>query len=149
MFRKAFRNPEQIRGFLNSVATEPTAFAEHKLSGMGENNTVILSFAECACTDGQFNRLLNNRRAEIEAQILADVVKRLPDKNHPIKILSFGSGSLANEFVLLGLLVKAGYNNIEFAFVDTGYWNKEEYEKKIVMRKLKVLCMNFTNLLLP
>lgn len=125
IFQKATKDPKQTLIFLKSIGSDPTSYSSN-LALMEGNQTQILGFQECACVDGQFNRLINDRRAKIEAQILSDITNRFPEKNKQIDIMSFGSGNLANEFVLLGLLVKAGYNNIRFVLIDSKYGHYDE-----------------------
>lgn len=130
IFKRALNDASQTLGFLKSVGREPRAYMAYAQGSMGEAANIIFSFSECACIDGQFNRMLNDRRVTVEAGILSDISSRFPDKNQPLNIMSFGSGHLGNEFVLLGLLVKAGYNNIRFVLIDTYYGEQADRKRE-------------------
>lgn len=90
----------------------------------GDVFNAIYPFRECACCSqsGNFNRLLNQRRQNVESRLLDETIKNYPPSETPIlRYLSLGSGDLLPDMIAIGKLIKAGYKKIEVSLVDPVY----------------------------
>lgn len=94
------------------------------VSGFSLNTCLFPYLSECACTtSGKFNRYSNTRRADIENLFLAETTSNF-QKEQPFRYLSVGAGGCLQDFINLGKLIKAGFQNIEAVLVDTDFHSK-------------------------
>lgn len=104
--------------FYKDIAHHPLRYAHFQEDA---NSKVFfffpLRFWECGCLNSRFNRLLSDRRSNIEKAIISDLKKRCSVESL-ISILSFGSGGLFQDFVILGKLIQIGYKRISFSLLD-------------------------------
>ena len=77
-------------------------------------------FSECACS--KVNRVVHVRRQWFEAEILKNAVKQFPPhETKTLRYVSFGSGKLLQDFINIGLLIKAGYRHLSISFIDLNF----------------------------
>jgi hypothetical protein len=79
------------------------------------------SIWECQCDT--FDRGTVPARILLERSFTKEIALKCPDKNSPIRLCSLGSGGCFEELVLICLLLKAGYTNIQFKLIDPFYKN--------------------------
>lgn len=100
------------------IVSNPTNYLEFVSLFHSENVFSPLKFSECACSNtGEFNRLLNNRRNNIEDKIVKDMLKAKVAKK-PLNLLSLGSGNLLQDWILIGKLIKSGVKEINYTLVE-------------------------------
>jgi len=79
---------------------------------------------ECACP--HFNRFTTNRRQELEAKAVADIVANNPNKKTRLELVSLGAGEGLQDFILIGLLANEGYSNIHLSLIDSSQSSDNE-----------------------
>lgn len=86
--------------------------------GTPHNEFSPLNLEECACANSAYDRLLTDRRYDFEQEFLQHIESTLPNKSETVRVLSLGSGELLQDWKMIGLLLKEGYNNIDWVLVD-------------------------------
>ncbi|MBN8827729.1 MAG: hypothetical protein J0H68_03370 [Sphingobacteriia bacterium] len=114
-----------------SIAQNPKKYLLSSQDPIFGNNTYLplkekVYLSECACIHSDnFNRLANERRQNIENQIINDSIIHF-SKETPIHYLGFGSGRLLGELFIVARLIKAGYKNLNLNFIDNEYYEENE-----------------------
>lgn len=87
---------------------------------MGDNVHLLPDLNECACVrTGYFNRLKNQRRVDLENQLVRDATTSFPpSKNFRLNYVGFGAGRLLQEFMNVGKLMEAGYQDLNIVLID-------------------------------
>lgn len=75
---------------------------------------------ECPCMTGTFNRFKNDRRSNLEDQLLRELIATHP-KSEPLRYLSLGSGNCLQDFINIGKMIVNGYEQIDAILVDCQY----------------------------
>lgn len=127
IYQQALANPNLTSDLIQAVAVEPTDYVQTYLSFTADN-IAFNSFGECACQDGAFNRLVNSRRSKIEKELVSDLSSKLK-KDQTVTLLSLGSGRLLEEFIILGKLVRQGFNNFFFILIDPHISTLAEFDR--------------------
>ncbi len=75
---------------------------------------------ECACVNsGNFNRFKNQRRTNLETQLVTDAVESFPPSEHfKLNYIGFGAGELLQDFINVGKLIEAGYSDLNIILID-------------------------------
>lgn len=77
-----------------------------------------LGIGECACVSHKYNRVFTKTRYAFEQQFVNHILATVPHKADVVRVLSMGSGRLLQDWKLIGLLLKEGYNAIHWVLVD-------------------------------
>lgn len=106
-----------------------------------KHSMLLPSLSECACQNDNFNRVVNNRRATIESEIIKFIKSRFPQKrDQVIDYLSVGSGGLLQDFILIIKLMLLGYSvNISLIGSEYTMHFQEKIDKEHIITKEKYL----------
>ena len=94
-----------------------TRFLQNRLDGFKECVGVIEAYWNFVpCSTGRFT--YPNVRGKAEDMIIKDIEEKYPNKSKKLVYVGFASGKLYQDFIILNLLWKKGYKNIQIIVID-------------------------------